>query len=551
MKVLPVMERELRAEARQRFTYWLRVVGAAAMVVVFTLTLVDQRGGIAELGARLFGGLNAAFFATIWLLVPLLTADCISRERREGTLGLLFLTPLTPRAIVVGKGLSQGLRALTVFLAVLPMMTLPFLLGGVTWKDAALALALDAAALILALGAGLLASSLAKDWVRVLVLAEGLSVLLALSFMAAHYLGSVYLDAVWGLSAQRLGRSGYQTSPWGLAWSAFWDYGLGDRLKSVISMATGFSVADSRLGLPAGWKMCWLIQPPAFQRALACWAAGLVVGSFLVLGLIVLLAALRLERSWREEVLSARQVWFLETFCTPRFWRSVFRGKMRRALDRNPIGWLQQYAWSARLIKWGWCLFIVIVECWLITDPSLEYLWSGQYWLNGLLLLSLAFSAAGSFRQERQSGAMELLLVTPLKVGQIIGGRLRGLWSQFLPAVVLLTLVWLHLLLQLQFLLPRYGDDPSLVSMVFLLSSYLVLPVVGLYFSMRRSNFIVTWLLTLVCGICLPWLFGRFIALVSQAETPFLIVLLSQAAVAGAAGWLLRCQLVQRRFVLS
>ena len=53
----------------------------------------------------------------IWVLVPLLVADCLSRERREGTLGLLFLTPLTANDIVIAKGLSHGLRAVTLCFA--------------------------------------------------------------------------------------------------------------------------------------------------------------------------------------------------------------------------------------------------------------------------------------------------------------------------------------------------------------------------------------------------------------------------------------------------
>ena len=34
MNALPVIERELRAEARHAFTYWLRVLGAAALLAV-------------------------------------------------------------------------------------------------------------------------------------------------------------------------------------------------------------------------------------------------------------------------------------------------------------------------------------------------------------------------------------------------------------------------------------------------------------------------------------------------------------------------------------
>ena len=49
-------------------------------------------------------------FAII-LVGPMLMSDCVSREARDGTLGLLFLTPLTPVGIVMAKSLVQALRA--------------------------------------------------------------------------------------------------------------------------------------------------------------------------------------------------------------------------------------------------------------------------------------------------------------------------------------------------------------------------------------------------------------------------------------------------------
>src|SRR5204863_2935453 len=82
--VLPVMERELRAEARHAVSYWLRTLGALVLLVVMAVMLIGAQDNTPGLGAKLFGNLNTALFVTIWLLVPLLTADCLSRERREG-----------------------------------------------------------------------------------------------------------------------------------------------------------------------------------------------------------------------------------------------------------------------------------------------------------------------------------------------------------------------------------------------------------------------------------------------------------------------------------
>ena len=168
-------------------TYWLRV-----MVGILTLSLLAfalrEPFHSRELGQKLFSTVNRGLFLSIWLLVPLLTADCIAREKREGTLGLLFLTPLTAAGIVIGKSLSNGLRALTVFMAVVPMLTLPFLMGGLIWKNWAMAMLINSSAMLLALASGMLASALARHWARACVLSFGFSLLFFLLFVFLHWM---------------------------------------------------------------------------------------------------------------------------------------------------------------------------------------------------------------------------------------------------------------------------------------------------------------------------------------------------------------------------
>ena len=67
-----------------------------------------------------------------------------------------------------------------------------------------------------------------------------------------------------------------------------------------------------------------------------------------------------------------------------------------------------------------------------------------QSFMGWLLAISMAASAAGSFRRERETGVLELLLVSPLTTRQIISGRLFGLWGQFLPSIVTLLGIWAY-----------------------------------------------------------------------------------------------------------
>src|SRR6516165_3038490 len=150
MILLPTVERELRTSARHAGTYHLRLVAAGALL--FAILVFTVRHGFAiGLGGKLFGDLHLALFTAIWIAVPFLTADCISRERREGTLGILFLTRLRAQDIVLAKCLAHSLRALTLWLAVLPLITVPILFGGVSGREAMLSCLVNATALLLAL----------------------------------------------------------------------------------------------------------------------------------------------------------------------------------------------------------------------------------------------------------------------------------------------------------------------------------------------------------------------------------------------------------------
>lgn len=190
MNVQPVIVRELLAQSRQPGTYWLRVVAAAVVMGVFAFAASGPARSGQELGEYLFDTLNAATYHVILLCVPLLTADAISREKREGTLGLLFLTPLRAGDIVVGKAISQALRGCTLLMALVPVLLLPVLLGGVGWFKALATMSVHASVFLIALVAGLVVSSLAERPVRAalgavvfaLVAVAPLNLLLATAF---------------------------------------------------------------------------------------------------------------------------------------------------------------------------------------------------------------------------------------------------------------------------------------------------------------------------------------------------------------------------------
>lgn len=471
MTVLPVIERELRAQARLAFTYNLRVFGAAAMLAAcFIYSLTHPM--IHAAGRELFWSMNCVLFFSIWVLVPLLCADCISRERREGTVGLLFLTPLNARDVVLAKGMVHGLRAFSLLLTALPVITIAILLGGVTWSDAVLSFTMNFSALCWALAAGLLASSFGKSWVRTQVLA----------FILVPAFGFVFMLTV-GLNIL-------------LFLSQIPAFGP-PQFDLDTLCTSGFEFSTDLAGC---WGEMMSYIPAGLQTRCLLAQSRMVIVSIPFLLLTVEIASRNLKRFWREEPPSARRVWLEKKLFTPVLMVSVLRGWMRRKLEKNPIGWLEQRTWSGRLVMWGWFAVMISVYSVLMNQANpTNNIENAQQFLVWLLLGVIAVTAAASFRRERETGVMELLLVSPLNVGQIIGGRLRGLWGQFLPAFGVLMAIWAFL----AGVFPHDSGEPGLIG--FLCGSFLTLPVIGLYFSLRCRGFISAFLFTVLIGVAIPY----------------------------------------------
>src|SRR6185295_17312104 len=92
-------------------------------------------------------------------------------EKREGTLGLLFLTDLKGYDIVFGKIVATSLNVVYGMLALFPIMAIPLLAGGVTgaefWRVVMVALN----NLFFSLAVGLFCSALSRDERKAMILA--------------------------------------------------------------------------------------------------------------------------------------------------------------------------------------------------------------------------------------------------------------------------------------------------------------------------------------------------------------------------------------------
>lgn len=132
--MLPIVTRELRVAAKRRLTYRIRwIVALIGGVCVFIASAGS--GYSVEAGQFVFWCLSAVMVFICAFAGLILTADSISREKREGTLGLLFLTRLTSVDVVLGKLTVGALSGAGVAFAGLPFLAFSLCLGGVTARE--------------------------------------------------------------------------------------------------------------------------------------------------------------------------------------------------------------------------------------------------------------------------------------------------------------------------------------------------------------------------------------------------------------------------------
>lgn len=456
-------------------TYWMRplAMGAALLAIVF----LDPEAVLApNQGGRVFTLLHQALFFTIWICAPLLTADCLSRERRENTLGLLFLTPLKPWEIVVAKGLAEGLRALTLVLAVIPALAVPILLGGVSWRHLVFSSVILLVSLGLALSAGLVASSLCHARNHALVLA-------ALFAFIALKAGIVLTGATLFFAAEALRYSGVNPT---------WE-----QLREIGWM---FLQNDHEI-----WRDITRVLPPETWWLLGIGLAG---ASALLAGMVIVLSALRLRSSVREQAPSRLRLWLEDFFFAPAYAVGFYYRWLKRGLQKNPIGWLEQRRWGGRLATWVWASVAVVFLIAALRHPDLFGDRHGRrifQFILWIVLLNVALVAAGSFARERATGVMELLLISPLRERQIIFGRLRGIWAQFLPGVALLAAASAAAtVLQLD----RLDGDRlwrGLVLAGYFAVMLATVPIIGLYYSLRCRTYLGALGMTLLASVAIPW----------------------------------------------
>ena len=486
MPFLPIATRELRQAARRPRTYWSRVgAGAIAAVCILGLLSPSFRGFAtpAETGRLLFTVLAWGAFAGCVIAGAYLTSDCLCEEKREGTLGLLFLTDLRGYDVVFGKLTAKGLNPLYSLLGILPLLALPIMIGGVM--------------------AG-------EFWRTALVLCN-----------------TLFFSIALGLAVSAVSRHGRQA--WLLTVALVLLLTLGPWLPAIKALGSPATLSSPSLSISPALAMALAFDDTYATGSPLFWFSSCWIHAFA--WLLLAFASYVLPRAWQERPPNPRQErikmkireWMLGT--------PAQQVKARlKWLTINPVLWLAFRERHRRAIFWG---FIgAFVGLWSIGYLFLESIWvqPETVFIVATLLHTgmkvwIALEVSRRLADEKRAGVLELLLVTPITIQEILEGLLAAIKRQFL--VPILIVVGIDVLLAVfGFNGPNRMSGASTLLMVFLAcvgmfaaDSY-ALTWVGLWqgLSAKSSSrafmnsllwvLIVPWVLFCVCGAVVAGLSG-------------------------------------------
>jgi ABC-type transport system involved in multi-copper enzyme maturation permease subunit len=482
MTFLPIIERELRVRARSGATYWVRfTIPLAGMLFCLPQLLWSgPMGTSATLGPGLLNGLvSAAFLLSCGAC--LLTADVISSERREGTLGLLLLTRVRTFDVLLGKLGSAGLTSLCALVAFLPMLMIPVLAGGVNGGEVIRKGLVLPDTLFLALAAGLWASARGREWLK-----TGRTALLLVAAL-------VLVPSLVGLVFAPVG-----------------------------AVVAGIGLLTPLRTLSAAGDAMYKVSPGEYWTSLILVQA---MSWALVFG-----AGFRLRSGWREErgeIVASAPATVDEPEPEAALPSRAFLGDAT-----NPIAWLLQRQVGIQALLWAGALVGLlqfgvwsIMPRFLGLSSYLSVVWPLALATTTLEGALFAWAASRFFVEARRTGELELLLTTPFGAREIVSTQWNVLKRRLRwPMLVMLapTIVQAAITLAETRTSPSFGPGgsfrihyviSSLISLVDIFFGVGALCWVGLWFGLKAGGQAraIVWTVSLVRG--LPYLIAILLSI--------------------------------------
>lgn len=140
MKINPILKKELTIGSRSikmplAIFFYDALLALCSFVVLLVVRAQAFDGGNLNLNslAYVFPILMCTQAVILYIMIPIITASSVSGERERQTLDIMLTTPVKPVQIIVGKLATAIAQVFLFVFSSLPMISLAFLFGGISW----------------------------------------------------------------------------------------------------------------------------------------------------------------------------------------------------------------------------------------------------------------------------------------------------------------------------------------------------------------------------------------------------------------------------------
>lgn len=193
LKGNPILKKDLKVTSRSMRLSWgiTAYEGIILLILIFSLNIFenlstsfyDAENYYSRL-VTLFPILSIAQIVIVGLIIPIMTASSISGEKERQTFDIMLTTSMTPFAIIAGKLFSAVSRVLLFVLASIPLMSIAFIYGGMSWLTLLYFLIAVTLYACFAGSIGILSSTICRKSITAIILSYAINfVIYALTFI--------------------------------------------------------------------------------------------------------------------------------------------------------------------------------------------------------------------------------------------------------------------------------------------------------------------------------------------------------------------------------
>ncbi len=203
MYLNPIVKKDIKVQSRSMKICWGVFAYELILALVFFLAMSVIQSSSRYSASNIYSAivwlyptLAVTQLIILGMVVPIRTASSISGEKERQTFDIMMTTSMSPFSVVMGKVMTAVVQSMFFVVASMPVMALPFIIGGMSWAYLFWFLAMARLVAFFSASIGILCSSLCRKSIG--------AVIMSYVFYLLFFLGTAIPPVVYGVVRENM-----------------------------------------------------------------------------------------------------------------------------------------------------------------------------------------------------------------------------------------------------------------------------------------------------------------------------------------------------------